>query len=188
MEKRKNESILDIPAEIIKDYAIEDADITFQLYDLFNEQLKDNHLLDLFNQIEIPLSLVLMKMEKEGIKLNTQSLNDFSKTLNESITQLKNSIINEAGLEFNLDSPKQLGNVLFENLKLDEKAKKLKLVNTKLMSKRQKLSHHGIIKNLLDYRQQKKLQSTYVEALPKLISKKLREFIQHSCRRLLLGF
>ena len=173
-KKGKNQkSMLDIPAEIIKDYAIEDADITFQLYDLFNEQLKDNHLLDLFNQIEIPLSLVLMKMEKEGIKLNTQSLNDFSKTLNESITQLKGSIINEAGLEFNLDSPKQLGNVLFENLKLDEKAKKTKTGQYKTDEQTlSKLSNHGIIKNLLDYRQQKKLQSTYVEALPKLISKK----------------
>ena len=173
-KKGKNQkSMLDIPAEIIKDYAIEDADITFQLYDLFNEQLKDNHLLDLFNQIEIPLSLVLMKMEKEGIKLNTQSLNNFSKTLNESIIQLKNSIINEAGLEFNLDSPKQLGNVLFENLKLDEKAKKTKTGQYKTDEQTlSKLSHHVIIKNLLDYRQQKKLQSTYVEALPKLISKK----------------
>jgi len=173
-KKGKNQkSMMDLPAELIKDYAAEDADVTFQLYEILNTQLKSANILELFNDIELPLSLVLMKMEKEGIKLNTSSLSEFSGTLNKSISALKKSIISEAGVEFNLDSPKQLGNILFEKMDLDEKAKKTKTGQYKTDEQTLlKLSHHEIIKNLLNYRQQKKLQSTYVEALPKLISTK----------------
>ena len=170
---KNQKSMMDLPAELIKDYAAEDADVTFQLYEIFNAQLKTANLLELFNDIELPLSLVLMKMEKEGIKLNTSSLSEFSGKLNISISSLKKSIITAAGIEFNLDSPKQLGNILFEKMELDEKAKKTKTGQYKTDEQTLlKLSHHEIIKNLLDYRQQKKLQSTYVEALPKLISTK----------------
>ena len=143
------------------------------MHEILNTQLKSANILELFNDIELPLSLVLMKMEKEGIKLNTSSLSEFSGTLNKSISALKKSIISEAGVEFNLDSPKQLGNILFEKMDLDEKAKKTKTGQYKTDEQTLlKLSHHEIIKNLLNYRQQKKLQSTYVEALPKLISTK----------------
>ncbi len=171
-KKGKNQkSMMDIPPEMIKDYAAEDADITFQLFKIFKDQLQSNDLKALFYEIELPLSLVLMKMEKEGVKLNTDSLKEFSISLNNSISNLKESVISEAGVDFNLDSPRQLGNVLFENLNLDEKAKKTKTGQYKTDEQTlQKLSNHQIISHLLEYRQQKKLQSTYVEAIPKLIS------------------
>ncbi len=173
-KKGKNQkSLQDLPPDIIKDYASEDADITFQLYNVFNPLLEKNNVSSLFHEIEMPLSIVLMEMEYEGIKLDEKALKDFSGKLNKSILKLKEKISIAANVEFNLDSPKQLGDVLFEKLKLDEKAKKTKTgqYKTDEQTLRKLSTSHQIIENLLDYRQQKKLQSTYVEALPKLISK-----------------
>ena len=164
----------DLSAESIKDYAAEDADITFQLYQVFNPLIKSENLERLFNDIEMPLTMVLMEMEFEGINLDTNSLAEFSVELEKSINDLKSLIFNVSETEFNIDSPKQLGEVLFDQLALDEKAKKTKTGQYKTDEQTLvKLSNkHAIVKDILAYRQQKKLQSTYVLALPKLLSSK----------------
>jgi len=172
-KKGKNQkSMIEIPADIIKDYAAEDADITFQLYQVFEPAIKKEKLESLFYDIEIPLSIVLMEMENEGICLDTKSLSDFSIMLKESIKNLKSTIYGFSEVDFNIDSPKQLGDILFNHLALDEKAKKTKTgqYKTDEQTLLKLASKHQIVKEILEYRQQKKLQSTYVDALPKLIS------------------
>ena len=172
-KKGKNQkNMLDIPPEDIKDYAAEDADVTFQLYQIFKVLLENEKLESLFYDIEIPLTIVLMEMENEGINLDSQSLANFSVQLKNSIKTLKSTIYGFSEIDFNIDSPKQLGEILFDHLALDDKAKKTKTGQYKTDEQTlQKLSNkHQIVKELLEYRQQKKLQSTYVDALPKLIS------------------
>lgn len=156
------------------DYAAEDADITFQLYELFAPQLKKENLEELFFNIEMPLMEVLAKMELAGISLDEKWLAQESVDLENDLKQLETKIFELSGEEFNMNSPKQLGEILFEKLQLDPKAKKTKTgqyatsedVLQKLNSK------HEIIKHILEYRTYQKLKSTYVDALPSQIEKK----------------
>ena len=174
-KKGKNQgSLASLPAESIKDYACEDADITFQLYKILSQKIKDNKLEELFHKIEMPLIPVLMNMENEGIKLDVLALNDFSKSLLISTEKLKSDIISDATTNFNIDSPKQLGEILFDVLKLSEKPKKTKTgqYKTDEATLQTLKNKHQIIPRLLEYRSQKKLKSTYVDALPKLIEQK----------------
>jgi len=155
------------------DYAAEDADITFQLYELFAPQLKKENLEDLFFNIEMPLMEVLAKMELAGISLDEKWLAQESIDLENDLRQLESKIFEFSGEEFNMNSPKQLGEVLFEKMQLDPKAKKTKTgqyatsedVLQKLASK------HEIIKHILEYRTYQKLKSTYVDALPSQIDR-----------------
>lgn len=155
------------------DYAAEDADITFQLYELFAPQLKKENLEDLFFNIEMPLMEVLAKMELSGISLDEKWLAQESIDLENDLRQLETTIFEISGEEFNMNSPKQLGEILFEKMQLDPKAKKTKTgqyatsedVLQKLSSK------HEIIKHILEYRTYQKLKSTYVDALPSQIDK-----------------
>lgn len=155
------------------DYAAEDADITFQLYELFAPQLKKENLEDLFFNIEMPLMEVLAKMELSGISLDEKWLAQESIDLENDLRQLETTIFELSGEEFNMNSPKQLGEILFEKMQLDPKAKKTKTgqyatsedVLQKLSSK------HEIIKHILEYRTYQKLKSTYVDALPSQIDK-----------------
>ena len=162
----------EVEIDILKNYAAEDADLTFQLYLKFSKELKNLDLEHLFYNIEIPLMKVLHDMEKQGIKINTESLSSFSKDLNISLANLKQSIFQLSETEFNIDSPKQLGEVIFGKLNLDEKAKKTKTGQYKTdeatLNKLEGV--HPIIEDILNYRTRKKLLSTYVDALPKLIS------------------
>tara|TARA_B110000285_G_scaffold141769_1_gene158572 strand:- start:2534 stop:5272 length:2739 start_codon:yes stop_codon:yes gene_type:complete len=162
----------DVELGVLKNYAAEDADLTFQLYLNFNKKLKNLNLEDLFYNIEIPLVRVLHDMERQGIKINIESLSNFSKELNISLNSLKKSVFQLSEAEFNIDSPKQLGEVIFGKLNLDEKAKKTKTGQYKTdEATLNKLSGtHPIIAEILNYRTRKKLLSTYVDALPKLIS------------------
>ena len=162
----------EVEIDILKNYAAEDADLTFQLYLKFSKELKNLDLEHLFYNIEIPLMRVLHDMEKQGIKINTESLSIFSKNLNISLTNLKQSIFQLSETEFNIDSPKQLGEVIFGKLNLDEKAKKTKTGQYKTDEATLNKLHgvHPIIADILNYRTRKKLLSTYVDALPKLIS------------------
>ncbi|MCC3217016.1 DNA polymerase I [Chryseobacterium sp. X308] len=156
------------------DYAAEDADVTFQLYELFAPQLKKENLEELFFNIEMPLMEVLAKMELAGISLDEKWLAQESVDLENDLKQLETKIFELSGEEFNMNSPKQLGEILFEKLQLDPKAKKTKTgqyatsedVLQKLNSK------HEIIKHILEYRTYQKLKSTYVDALPSQIEKK----------------
>lgn len=155
------------------DYAAEDADVTFQLYELFAPQLEKENLEDLFFSIEMPLMEVLAKMELEGISLDEKWLAQESIDLENDLRQLESKIFEISGEEFNMNSPKQLGEILFEKMQLDPKAKKTKTgqyatsedVLQKLSSK------HEIIKHILEYRTYQKLKSTYVDALPSQIEK-----------------
>ncbi|KFF27135.1 DNA polymerase I [Chryseobacterium vrystaatense] len=155
------------------DYAAEDADVTFQLYELFAPQLKKENLEDLFFNIEMPLMEVLAKMELSGISLDEKWLAQESIDLENDLRQLETTIFDLSGEEFNMNSPKQLGEILFEKMQLDPKAKKTKTgqyatsedVLQKLSSK------HEIIKHILEYRTYQKLKSTYVDALPSQIDK-----------------
>ena len=154
-------------------YAAEDADITFQLYELFAPQLKKEGLEDLFYKVEMPLMEVLAKMELEGVSLDEDWLKKESKDLENDLKNLEEKIFELSGEEFNMNSPRQLGEILFEKLQLDPKAKKTKTgqyatsedVLQKLISK------HDIIKYILEYRTYQKLKSTYVDALPTQIEK-----------------
>lgn len=155
------------------DYAAEDADVTFQLYELFAPQLKKENLEELFYNIEMPLMEVLAKMELAGISLDEKWLAQESVDLENDLKGLETKIFELSGEEFNMNSPKQLGEILFEKMQLDPKAKKTKTgqyatsedVLQKLSSK------HEIIKHILEYRTYQKLKSTYVDALPSQIDK-----------------
>jgi DNA polymerase-1 len=155
------------------EYAAEDADITLQLYELFAPQLKKENLEYLFYKIEMPLMKVLAKMELNGILLDENWLKQESKDLENDLKELEIKIFELSGESFNLNSPKQLGEILFEKLKLDPKARKTKTGQYATSEDiLQKLSaKHDIIKYILEYRTYQKLKSTYVDALPSQIDK-----------------
>ena len=158
-------------AELVK-YAVEDADITWQLMEKFSPLLDQKEVRELFDNIEMPLIPVLSKMENNGVALNSETLKEFSIELEAEIEKLEKTVIEKAGEEFNVSSPKQLGIVLFENMKIDEKAKKTKTgqYSTSEETLQKLAGKHPIIDVVLEYRQLKKLKSTYVDALPELVN------------------
>lgn len=158
----------DLPPEAISDYACEDADITFQLKQLFAPQIEKEHLKKLFYEMEMPLVSVLAKMEEEGVAIDIPHLEAYSRQLAEETAALEIRIKELAGMDFNVDSPKQLGDVLFEHMKISAKAKKTKTGQyaTSEDILQQHKNDHEIIPCILDYRQMKKLKSTYVDPLP----------------------
>ena len=158
----------DLPPEAISDYACEDADITFQLKQLFGPQIEKDHLKKLFYEMEMPLVSVLAEMEEEGVAIDIPHLEAYSKQLAEETAALEIRIKELAGMDFNVDSPKQLGDVLFEHMKISSKAKKTKTGQyaTSEDILQQHKNDHEIIPCILDYRQMKKLKSTYVDPLP----------------------
>ncbi|OIQ41741.1 MAG: DNA polymerase I [Bacteroidetes bacterium MedPE-SWsnd-G1] len=172
-KKGKNQKTMrDVSVEDQTEYAVEDADITFQLKQVFEKELKENGLTKLFSEIEIPLLKVLAKMEIEGINVDADFLNSLSEDLNKDILELETSIYGEAAVEFNLASPKQLGEVLFDHLKLVDKPKKTKTGQYK--TSEDVLSYlandHEIVANILKWRGLVKLKNTYVDALPNEIN------------------
>jgi len=171
-KKGKNQkSMRDVPLEDQTEYAVEDADITLQLKEHFEKELGDANTQKLFDDIEIPLLRVLAAMELEGINLDKAFLNSLAEDLNNDIATLEASIYKEAGEEFNIGSPKQLGEILFDKLKLVEKPKKTR--TGQYSTAEDVLSYlaadHTIIQNVLDYRGLAKLKSTYVDALPEQV-------------------
>ncbi|UPK70371.1 DNA polymerase I [Chitinophaga filiformis] len=164
----------DVEIEKIKDYAAEDADITLQLKEKFAPLLPLKAVEKVFYEVENPLVKVLTDMEYEGIALDIQALSDYSRELEKEIRRAEESVYTQAGVRFNLASPKQLGEVLFEKLMLDPKAKKTRTgqyatgedVLAKLSSK------HQIVEDILVFRELSKLKSTYVDALPLMLNKR----------------
>jgi len=158
----------DLKPEEVSDYACEDADVTFQLKQLFEPEIQKEHLKDLFYKIEMPLVDVLKNMEQEGIAIDVKGLKEYSSELEKTLVDLDARIKEEAGVTFNIDSPKQLGEVLFDHLKIDPKAKKTKTgqyaTSEDVLVKHEKT--HPIIPMILEYRQLRKLKSTYVDPLP----------------------
>ncbi|AUC83264.1 DNA polymerase I [Lacinutrix sp. Bg11-31] len=168
-KKGKNQlSMRDVPLEKQTEYAVEDSDITLQLKEHFEKELGEANTKKLFTDIEVPLVRVLAAMELEGINLDVDFLNSLSIDLNKDIDTLVAKIYEVAGEEFNIASPKQLGIILFEKLKLVDKPKKTKTGQYKtgedILSALAK--EHEIIRNILEYRGLAKLKSTYVDALP----------------------
>ena len=168
-KKGKNQlSMRDVPLEKQTEYAVEDTDITLQLKEHFEKELGEANTQKLFDDIEIPLLRVLAAMELEGINLDKDFLNSLSEDLNKDIASLETKIYEDAGEQFNIASPKQLGIILFEKLKLVDKPKKTKTgqyaTGEDILSYLAK--DHEIIQNILDYRGLAKLKSTYVDALP----------------------
>jgi DNA polymerase-1 len=173
--KGKNQgNMRDVEIEKIKEYAAEDADITLQLRNVFEPKIKEAEAEKLINEIEHPLIYVLADIEYEGVKIDHDTLKEFSKELETDVAKLEKVVFEKAGVRFNIASPKQLGEVLFEKLMLDPKAKKTKTgqyqtgedVLVSLAAK------SDIVRDILDYRQLQKLKSTYVDALPQLVNAK----------------
>ncbi len=165
-------SMRDISVKLACEYASEDADITFQLYEVFKPMLAEFGVEKLFNEVEMPLVTVLQSMEKEGISLDTKALAEYSKLLEEESLIIEKEIYKLAGFKFNVNSPKQLGEVLFNVLKLDPKAKKTKTGQYKTDEEVLQLLaiEHSIAAKVIDFRQIQKLKSTYIDALPLLIN------------------
>lgn len=162
--------------ELLTEYAVEDADVTFALKPILEQELKDNQLYELFQNIEMPLVDVLLGMERQGVKIDTIQLNNFSQALQQHKEELEERIYELAGKEFNISSPKQLGVVLFEDLQITGN-QKIKKTQTKQYSTSedvlQKLiNYHPIIPLILEYRSLTKLKSTYVDALPEIVNQK----------------
>ena len=171
---RIQKTMREVPVELVKEYAAEDADITLQLYEKLLPLLKENGVEKLFYEIEMPLVPVLSRMEANGVKIDTENLQQISEEFGGEIHKIEEKIYALAGMPFNIASPKQLGEVLFERLRIDEKAKKTKTGQYATGEDvLQKLSHkHPIIQKILDYRSFTKLKSTYLDALPALVNPK----------------
>jgi DNA polymerase-1 len=174
-KKGKNQgSMRDADIEAIKEYAAEDADVTLQLEKVFAPQLHENKLEKLFNDVEVPLVHVLSDMEYEGVKIDIKVLNDYSVELEKDVVKIDTEIQALAGTPFNIASPKQVGEILFEYLKIIDKPKKTKTgqystgedVLSKLTDK------HPIVSKILEYREVVKLKNTYVDTLPLLVNAK----------------
>jgi DNA polymerase-1 len=174
-KKGKNQGTMrDVPLDQITEYAAEDADITYQLKECFEPLLTKREVKLVFEEVENPLMQVLVDMEFEGVKVDEQFLNEYSKVLEADIKISEERVFEQAGVRFNLASPKQLGEVLFDILKIDPKAKKTKTgqyatgedVLAKLAAK------HKIVDDILNFRELSKLKSTYVDALPAIVNSK----------------
>ncbi len=166
-------SMKDVELETIKEYAVEDADITLQLKEYFTPKLEENKLtLELFTNVETPLIYVLGAMEREGIRLDIPMLRTFSQVLEQDIALLDKEIQQLAGTPFNVSSPRQVGDILFEVLKISEKPKKTKTgqfaTSEDILSKLS--GKHPVVDKILDYREIVKLKSTYVDALPEMVN------------------
>lgn len=162
----------EVPLDKLTDYACEDADVTLRLYHKFKLELEENNLMKLFNEIEMPLLPVLVAMEREGVAIDQVALAEASTTLQKEMDVLIEAMYTLAHEEFNVNSPKQLGHILFDKLKLVEKPGKTKTgqYDTSQATLSKITAKHPIIDKVITYRELKKLQSTYVDALPGLVS------------------
>ncbi|MEY2963147.1 MAG: polymerase [Bacteroidota bacterium] len=171
---KNQKSMRDLDPAAILDYAAEDADITFQLKELFAPKLVETGVDKVFHKVEMPLVPVLARMEREGIAVNVEALKAYSVELGEAVERLETDIVELAGRPFNVGSPRQLGEVLFDELKLSDKPKKTKTgqyaTSEDILEGLRK--SHPIVEHILTYRELKKLKSTYVDALPELVHPK----------------
>jgi len=174
-KKGKNQgSLRDVPVENIKDFAAEDADITLQLKNNFTTLLERKKVEKVFREVENPLVKVLSDMEFEGVKVDMDFLNEYSRQLDNEAKRSEELVYEQAGIRFNLSSPRQLGEVLFDKLQLDPKARKTKTgqyaTGEDVLLK---LAHqNSIVNEILTYRELTKLKSTYVDALPEMVNRK----------------
>ena len=171
-DKKDPSKMFDIEVEQLSDYAAEDADITFQLYEILSKQVKMDKLEKVAYDVDFPLVPVLEAMEYEGVKIDKSALENFSKDLKKLITSYTKKIYKSAGEEFNISSPKQLQLILFEKLGLESGRKTKTGFSTDARALENLRDQHKIIEMILDYRQASKLKSTYADALPNIINSK----------------
>ena len=174
-KKGKNQlNFRDVPLDQATEYAAEDADITLQLKGKLDKELMDKQVAHLMQRLEMPLVPVLSAMEMEGIRIDADFLGSYSKELEVLSKDLEKNIYNMSGANFNIASPKQMGEVLFDHMKIDPKAKKTKTgqYKTDEATLQNLAAEHEIVSKIVDYRKVNKLRSTYVDALPKLIHPK----------------
>ncbi len=169
---KKQLSMRNVPVEKIVPYACEDADLTYMLKDILEVKLKENHLWDLASKIEMPLIHVLIEMECNGVKINQQALKDYAGELKKELGNIEKEVFEMSGVEFNIGSPKQLGEVLFDRMKIVDKPKrtKTKQYSTSEETLMQIRDKHPVIEKILEFRSVKKLLTSYVESLPELIN------------------
>jgi len=172
---RNQISMADVPLEKVADYACEDADVAFRLREILEPKLAENDMLQLFHDVEIPLIQVLMDMEENGVALDLDMLKTMSEEMDGQLQKLIQEIYDLAGETFNINSTQQLGSILFEKMKVHEivggrRPKRTKTGYSTDVNVLESLSAHSLPRKLLDYRQLTKLKSTYVDALPKLVS------------------
>jgi len=173
--KGKNQlTIRSVPLDRLCEYAAEDADVTLKLKNIFGKKLEENNLNQLFYDIEMPLMLVLAEMEHTGVRIDKASLQQASISLSSQVKTVEDEIYKMAGFEFNISSPKQVGEVIFDRLKIIEKGKKTKTgqYSTSESTLESLAGKHPIIDKILEYRGLKKLLTTYIDALPALINPK----------------
>ncbi len=173
-KKGKNQgSMTDVPLEVIAEYAAEDTDVTLRLKKKLEVELSNRGLNGVFSEIEMPLVRVLMEMESEGVRIDVDFLNQYSRELNEQAISIQQKIFDLAGIQFNISSPSQVGNILFDHLKLVDKPKKTKTgqYQTDEETLQSLKGKHEIIDHILSFRALQKLKSTYVDALPAMVKK-----------------
>ncbi len=168
----KQKSMRMVDLEELCDYAVEDADITLQLKDILEPKLEEEGLKQLFKTVEMPLVGVLSRMEYQGVRVSREFLEKYSDQIGEEILQIRTKIYDQAGEEFNISSPRQVGNILFEKLKIPYRWRKTASGQYSTdVDKLTELSvHHSVIQDILEYRMYSKLKSTYVDALPQMIN------------------
>jgi DNA polymerase-1 len=173
-KKKKDQiSIKDVEINKLYIYACEDSDIAFRLKLNLEKKLKEKELISLFENIEMPILKILKEMEKNGISLDVNYLNSLEKEFSINLKEIEDKIFLLSGEKFNINSPKQLGEILFEKMQIkNSKKTKTGSYSTDIKVLEELKDDHEIIKYILEYRSLSKLKSTYVEALPKLISKK----------------
>lgn len=161
----------DVPLDLLADYASEDADVALRLYPILRDELQRLGMKTLFEEVEMPLLQVLQRMEERGVRLDTDRLLEVAKGLEEEMKKLEETIYTEAEQPFNISSPKQVGEILFEKMKISSRPRKTKgggyATGEEILL--QYASEHPIVQHILDYRGVKKLMSTYIEALPTLL-------------------
>ena len=169
---RQQKNMRDLPPSEICDYACEDADVTLRLYPILREKMAECDVTDVFSKIEMPLMPVLARIEQNGVRLDTEALRQTGDDFRARLQTLEEEVYALAGHEFTITSPKQVGTVLFEELKISEKARKTKTgqYSTSEEVLETLRDKHPIVEKILAHRALKKLLSTYVEALPKLIN------------------
>lgn len=165
-------SIRNVDINKLCDYAAEDADVTLKLKNILEKEIESNHLDNLFYNIEMPLMPVLAQMEFDGVRIDTESLNQFSVVMSEKLQLIEKEIFSLAGYEFNISSPKQVGELIFDRLKVVEKGRKTKTgqysTNEEVLESLR--GKHPVVDKILEYRGIKKLLSTYIDSLPTLIN------------------
>ncbi len=169
---KKQKNMRDLPPEEVYKYACEDADVTLKLFHILREKLEESGMQSLFREIEMPLVPVLARIERNGVRLDTHALQETALRYTERMQAIEQEIYSLVGEKFNISSPKQVGEILFDKLHLSQKAKKTKggqyVTSEEVLESFR--SKHAVVGKILDYRGLKKLLSTYIEALPKLIN------------------